>query len=77
MELEKLIKQRDSYAGKILGLAIRIAVLFLVPAVLAILANTFLGAPLRYVFPLAFIISWTGVVLLYKKITHSHYEFRI
>lgn len=69
MELEKLIKQRDAYGGQIINLAIKIAILFLVPAVLAILANQYVGISYIYVFPLAFIISWTGVILLYKKIS--------
>jgi hypothetical protein len=50
-------------------LGIQIAVIFLVPALLALLAYKVFGISFMYVFPLAFIISWTGVILLYKKIS--------
>ncbi len=69
MELEKLIKKRDAYAGKILHLGIQIAAIFLVPIVLAIVIHWYLDISYFYLFPLAFIISWTGVIILYRKIS--------
>lgn len=69
MELEKLIQQRDAYAGRIIKLAIIIAILFLVPAAIAMLVHYYMDISYMYLFPLAFIISWTGVILLYRKIS--------
>lgn len=68
MELEKLLKQRDSYAGKILKLGIQIAVIFLLPAIIAIVLSKTLHLSFLYFFPGAFIISWAFVVYLYIKI---------
>ena len=69
MELEKLIKQRESYGGQIIHLAIKIAILFLVPAILAIIISRYADIAYINVFPFAFIISWTGVILLYRKVS--------
>jgi predicted tellurium resistance membrane protein TerC len=69
MKLEELIKQRDAYGGKILKLGITIAVIFIVP-VLVVLGLSFLtGIEFMYLFPIAFIISWTSVIILYRKIS--------
>ena len=71
MELEKLIQKRDAYAGKILKLGILIAVIFLLPAVIAIVLSR--SFDLSYVYTLggAVIVSWTSVILLYRKIHHE------
>jgi predicted tellurium resistance membrane protein TerC len=68
MELEDLIKKRDAYAGKILKLGITIAIIFLVPALIAILLKHYFAISYVYSLTFAFIISWTGVIFLYRKI---------
>lgn len=69
MELETLLKKREAYAGKIVKLGIQIAVIFLLPAVAAVLLSKYFGISFLYFFPGAFIISWTLVIYLYKKIS--------
>lgn len=69
MELEKLVKQRDAYAGKILPLMIKIAVLFLVPAAIAVAITKIWNINFIYLFPAAFILSWSGVIYLYRKMS--------
>lgn len=68
MELETLLKQRDAYAGKILKLGILIAVIFLLPAVIAIFVTKYFNVSYVYTLGIAFIVSWTGVVFLYRNI---------
>ena len=68
MELEKLIKKRDAYAGKILKLGIIIAVIFILPAIIALLLTKYFNISYAYTLGGAFIVSWTGVVFLYRKI---------
>ena len=79
MEIEKLLKERDAYAGKILKLGITIAVIFLFPAIIAVLLGRYYNFSYVYTLGGAFIISWTGVVFLYRKISREvkHLEERI
>ncbi|MCI5050938.1 MAG: hypothetical protein MRY57_01365 [Candidatus Pacebacteria bacterium] len=67
MELEKLIAQRDAYAGKMVPLMIKIAVIFLVPAIIGVAITKIWGINFLYLFPAAFILSWSGVIYLYRK----------
>lgn len=60
-------QQRDAYASKILPLGIKIAVIFLIPAAIAVLLNKFLNVPIRYTLPVAFLLSWYGVIMIYRK----------
>jgi hypothetical protein len=69
MELEKLLKQRDAYAGKILSLMIKIAVIFLIPAAIGVAITQIWNINFIYLFPVAFILSWSGVIYLYRKIS--------
>lgn len=71
MELETLLKEREAYGGKILKLGIQIAVIFIVPVGLAVLANHLWNISFIYLFPLAFIISWTCVIVLYRRISRE------
>lgn len=69
MELEKLLKQRDAYAGKILPLMIKIAVIFLIPAAISFAVVKIWDIHFMYLFPAAFILSWSGVIYLYRKMS--------
>jgi len=69
MELEKLLKKRDEYAGKILPLGIKIAVVFMVPAAIGVTISKIWNINFLYLFPVAFILSWSGVIYLYRKIS--------
>ena len=69
MKLEELEKKRDSYGGKIVKLALLIAVIFLVP-VLVIAGISYYGdIKFMYLFPIAFVVSWVLVILLYRKVS--------
>lgn len=68
MELDKLLKERDAYAGKIFKLGIIIAVIFLFPAIIAIVLSKFFGISQILLFGIAFVVSWSSVFFLYKKI---------
>ncbi len=67
MELETLEKKRDAYAGKMVHLMIYIGLIFLIPALIAILIAWLIGVSSFTLFPVAFVLSWTLVVLLYRK----------
>jgi len=67
MNLQELEKERDAYAGKILFMAIKIAAFFLLPALLALLIRYIFDIRFAYLFPFAFVISWTAVIMLFKK----------
>jgi len=69
MELEQLIQQRDAYGGKIVKLLIHIGLIFIVPILVIALVSYLTGITFMYLFPVAFIISWTGVILLYRKVS--------
>jgi hypothetical protein len=69
MELENLLKQRDAYAGKIIPLGVKIAVIFLVPAVFVVVSNRVWNINYFYTLPVAFILSWSGVIWLYRKMS--------
>ncbi len=69
MKLEELEKKRDAYAGKIVNLAIKVAVIFIVPILIISGISYLSDIKFMYLFPLAFITSWTGVILLYRKIS--------
>lgn len=69
MELEKLIKKRDAYAGKIVRMAIYIALIFIIPVGIALGVYFLFDIPLVYTFPVAFISSWIWVILVYKKVS--------
>lgn len=71
MELEKLITQRDGYAGKMLPLMIKIAVIFLVPAVIGVVISKVWDINFLYLFPAAFILSWSGVIYVYRKMSRE------
>jgi len=68
MELEKLLKQREAYAGKIIKLMIQIAVIFLLPAIVGVALSMYFNLSFIYFFPGAFIVSWTVVIFLYNKV---------
>ena len=67
MDLEKLLKQREAYSGKILKLGIQIAGIFLVPVVIISVIHKIFEIPFMYLFPVAFILSWVGVAILYRR----------
>lgn len=67
VELETLLKQRDAYAGKILKLGILIAIIFLVPAVSAMLVTRFFGTSYGYTLGTAFVVSWVFVIIVYTR----------
>lgn len=67
VELETLLKQRDAYAGKILKLAILIAIIFLVPAVSAMLVTRFFGISYVYTLGTAVAVSWVFVIIVYTR----------
>ena len=69
MELEKLIKQREDEAGKFVKLMIKIAVIFLIPAAIAVFLSKYFNLSFLYFFPAAFILSWTLVIILYQKVS--------
>lgn len=69
MKLEELIQQRDAYGGRILKLAIQIGIIFIAPILLITLISYLTHIKFMYLFPLAFIISWTAVIFLYRKIS--------
>jgi len=71
MELEKLLKQRNAYAGKILPLGIKIAVIFLIPAAIMVAISKIWNVNFIYLFPAAFIISWSGVRNVYQKVARE------
>lgn len=66
MELEKLLKQREVYASKIVSLAIKIAGIFLIPVLIIAGVSYLFQIPFMYLFPIAFVGSWVGVIILYK-----------
>lgn len=66
-ELQKLEKEREMLAGKIVRLAIHIALIFAVPVALALGIHFGFGIRLVYVLPVAVIISWVLVIRLYRK----------
>lgn len=67
MELAELEKKRDGYAGKIVKLGFTIAVIFLVPALIAVLLSRVLNLSFLYFFPVAFVVSWSFVVGIYRR----------
>lgn len=67
MKLHELEKKRDEYTGKIVQLAIHIALIFAIPAALALLLKYLLEVPIMYTLPVAIILSWILVIRLYKK----------
>lgn len=69
MKLKELEKKRDAYAGKIIKLAITVAVIFIAPILVITGISYFFNIEFMYLFPLAFIISWTLVILLYRKMS--------
>jgi archaellum biogenesis protein FlaJ (TadC family) len=71
MKLEELEKKRDAYAGKIIKLAIVIAAIFIVPILAITGISHFAGIKFMHLFPVAFITSWTFVVLLYRKVSRE------
>jgi hypothetical protein len=68
MNLDDLERQRDAYASKIGKLALYIAVIFAVPAVIAIAIGRYADISLAYLLPIAFVISWILVAQLYRRI---------
>ena len=68
MELETLLRQRESYAGKILKIGVQIAIIFLIPALIGVVLSKTLNISFLYFLPGAFIISWVFVFYLYRKI---------
>lgn len=71
MELEKLLKQRDAYAGKILKLGILIAVIFLLPAVISIIITRYFSISYIYTLGGAFVTSWVLTLFLYRDIARK------
>lgn len=71
MELHELEKKRDAYAGKIAQLAIQIALIFAIPAAVALLLKYLFEVPIVYTLPVAFILSWVLVIRLYKKVDRA------
>ena len=69
MELEKLLQQRDAYGRKILKLGIKIAFIFLLPIIIGVIIHRTLDIPLLYILLVAFIVSWSGIIVLYRKIS--------
>jgi len=69
MELENLLKQRNAYAGKIIPLGVKIAVIFLIPAALVVVSNRVWNINYFITLPIAFILSWSGVIWLYRKMS--------
>ncbi|MCD5389809.1 MAG: hypothetical protein LR005_00245 [Candidatus Pacebacteria bacterium] len=69
MELENLIKKREEEAGKFVKLMIEIAVIFLIPAVIAVFLSKYFNLSFLYFFPFAFIASWVMVISLYRKVS--------
>ncbi len=67
-ELSDLQKKRDAYAGKITHLAIQIAVLFAIPLLVALGIHYAADVSFPSLMPFAFILSWIGVVYVYRKI---------
>ena len=68
MNLQELEKKRDAYSSKIASLAIQIALIFAIPAGIAVLAYYFLEIRIVYTLPIAFILSWVLVIRLYQKV---------
>lgn len=68
MELHELEKKRDAYAGRIAHLAIHIALIFAIPAGIALLLKYFFEVSIAYTLPVAFVLSWILVIRLYRKI---------
>lgn len=66
-ELETLIKERDAYAGKILKLGILIAIIFLIPAALAILVTRVSGVSYVITLGVAVLTSWVLVGVVYTR----------
>jgi len=69
MKLDELIQERDAYGGKILKLGISIAVIFILPVLIIAGISYLSGIRFIYLFPIAFIVSWTLVVILYKRVS--------
>lgn len=68
MELHELEKERDAYSGKIAQLAIHIAVIFALPALIAIGLSHWFSFSLMFSLAPAFVISWTLIVMLYRRV---------
>lgn len=68
MTLQELEKERNAYASQITNLAIKIAVIFVVPVLLAIGVSRLFDVSLVYTMPIAFIISWVLVIRMYRKV---------
>lgn len=66
-ELEQLEKKRDLLAFRVVKLMIHIALIFAIPAAIAIAIHYFFDIRFRFLFPVAFILSWILVIRLYRK----------
>jgi uncharacterized membrane protein (DUF485 family) len=76
MNLEDLKKQRDQHVNKIFYLGLKIAIIFLVPALIAVYGGKMLDAHFQtgksiatgsLVF--AFVLSWFIVIRMYSKLS--------
>lgn len=67
MKLEELLQQRDAYGEKIVKLMIQIALIFLAPILVMAGISYLFDIQFMYLFPVAFIISWTFVIRLYRR----------
>jgi uncharacterized membrane protein YhdT len=77
MELHELKKKRDAYAGKIAQLAITIAIIFALPAGLAIGLSYWFSFSVMYALLPACVISWVLVILIYRKVDREVRELEM
>ena len=68
MDLHNLEQQRDAYSGRIGKLAIQIALIFALPAGVALALFKWMQIPVLYTLPVAFIASWVMVISLYRRV---------
>lgn len=68
-ELKKLENQRQTYITKLFVFAVQIAFIFAIPAFTVLFLGKVFGGLWNWIgFPVALILSWTMVALLYKKL---------
>ena len=69
-QLKNLEKQRDDHVTKIFWAGLKIAWLFAVPLVVAILIGLQLGGNAKWIaLPIAFVFSWALVIRYFNKIS--------
>lgn len=75
MEIEKLKEEKDKYVTKIFYLGLKIALIFAIPALIAVFVGKKLdliygtGKNITYSFlAFAFILSWTMTIMMYNSL---------